>query len=158
MQYKEIPLQRLDKEFTPFSPERPQIDEALYYGFDEALDNHHIGLAMTCDGTGGMSWSGQVRLHVPQMAQREIGGVKAYWVRCKVVEPSGEQRGYATSPILREVDAVTWGGTVGATHATIAARPARYSISNIRPSCHAVRTNASRFGIQIWGIGSPGPK
>ena len=152
MQYKEIPLQRLDQEFTPFSPERPQIDEALYYGFDEALDNHYIGLAMTClragglgiipespplvwevwtepgwveavvevDGTGGMSWSGQVRLHVPQVAQREIGGVKAYWVRCKVVEPSGEQRGYATSPILREVDAVTWGATVGATHATIA--------------------------------------
>ena len=70
------------------------------------------------DGTGGMTWSGQVRLHLPKLGQREVGGIEAYWVRCAVVAPTGEQRPYATSPVIREVSAVTWGATVTATHST----------------------------------------
>jgi predicted phage baseplate assembly protein len=70
------------------------------------------------DGTGGMSWSGQVKLHVPQMAQRDVNGREAYWLRCELAEVEEGQRPYATSPIVRGVEAVTWGGTVHATHAT----------------------------------------
>ena len=150
MHYSEIGLQRLQAEFTPFSPERPQVGEAIFFGFDEPLDGHYVGFDLTCvraaglniipesppliwqvwtesgwreadveeDSTGGMSWSGQVRLHLPVTVQREVGGTQAHWVRCQVIEAKGEQRPYATSPILRAVDAVTWGATVEATHAT----------------------------------------
>jgi len=150
MQYQEIGLRRLQREFTPFSPEPPQEGEALFFGFDDPLDHHVLGLDLTCvraggqniipespplawqawsngawqeaeleqDGTGGMSWSGQVRLHLPTMDQREVGGIQAYWVRCEVTKPKGEQRAYATSPIVREIVAVSWGGTTQATHAT----------------------------------------
>lgn len=149
MQYEEVGLQRLRKEFNPFSAQPPQVGEAMVLGFDEPLDRHFIGLDLTCvraggqniipenppihwqawsqgawvdvdveeDGTGGMSWSGQVRLHLPVMTQREISGTQAYWVRCEVAEARGEQRPYTTSPIVREVKAVTWGATIDATHA-----------------------------------------
>lgn len=150
MRYQEIPLRRLESEFTPFSPEPPQVGEAILFGLEEPLDNHYIGLDLTCvraggrniipespplawrvwdgaawqdaevevDNTGGMTWSGQVRLHTPRMAPREVGGVQASWIRCEVVEPRGDQRPYSTSPILKDVSAVTWGATVRATHAT----------------------------------------
>jgi predicted phage baseplate assembly protein len=150
MKYQEIGLRRLQREFTPFSPEPPQEGEALLFGFDDPLDHHVLGLDLTCvraggqniipespplawqvwsdgawreaelelDGTGGMSWSGQVWLHLPTMTQREAGGIQAYWVRCEVIKPAEEQRAYATSPIVREVLAMSWGATVQATHAT----------------------------------------
>jgi predicted phage baseplate assembly protein len=148
--YREIGLQRLQREFTPFSAELPQPGEALYFGFEEPLDHHYVGFDVECvragglniipespplswqawtdkgwgdvdveiDSTGGMSWSGQVRVHLPRMAPTEIGGISACWVRCQVVEPKPGQRPYTTSPIIRDVRAVTWGATVSATHAT----------------------------------------
>ncbi len=70
------------------------------------------------DTTGGMSWSGQVRMHVPAMARNEVAGVQAFWLRCQVVEPKQGQRPYATSPIIRNVTVASWGATVAATHAT----------------------------------------
>ncbi|MCE5257913.1 MAG: putative baseplate assembly protein [Chloroflexi bacterium] len=149
MRFEEVGLQRLSKEFNPFSPHPPQVDEALLLGFDEPYDRHVLGLDFTCvraggqniipenpptrwqawsqeawvdldveeDGTGGMSWSGQVRLHLPVMAKREVNEIQAYWVRCEVTAPKGEQRPYTTSPIVREVKAVSWGATIDATHA-----------------------------------------
>jgi predicted phage baseplate assembly protein len=65
-----------------------------------------------------MSWSGQVWLHLPVMVRREINGIETHWVRCEVTESKGEQRPYETSPLVREVNAASWGGTVPATHAT----------------------------------------
>lgn len=70
------------------------------------------------DGTGGMSWSGQVRLRLPELARRAIGEAEAYWVRCEIIEATGEMRPYTTSPIIREVRLVSWGATVLATHAS----------------------------------------
>ncbi|MCD6302431.1 MAG: putative baseplate assembly protein [Anaerolineae bacterium] len=70
------------------------------------------------DGTGGMSWSGQVRLRLPELARRAIGETEAYWVRCEVTEATGDIRPYTTSPIIREVRLVSWGATVPASHAS----------------------------------------
>jgi predicted phage baseplate assembly protein len=70
------------------------------------------------DGTGGMSWSGQILMHLPEMAQREVNGVPAYWVRCELVTPKEDQLPYETSPELTNVGAATWGATVEAHHAT----------------------------------------
>jgi len=149
MRYQEIGLE-LQREFTPFSPESPQEGEAIYFGFDGALDNHYIGVEITCqragglsiipesppviwqawteegwhevdveeDGTGGMSWSGEIRLHLPVMAQREVNGVPAHWIRCELVTPGEDQLPYDTAPVLTQVGTATWGGTVNAYHAT----------------------------------------
>jgi predicted phage baseplate assembly protein len=153
-QYEEIALQRLRSEFAPFSRENPHPGEAIYFGFDVPLDDHLLGLELTClragglniipesppllwqawtssgwqaveveeDQTGGMSWSGQVRLHLPQMARRigegAVAGIESHWVRCQVVAPVEGQQPYASSPLMRDVAAVTWGATIRATHAT----------------------------------------
>ena len=74
--------------------------------------------ALEQDGTGGMNWSGQIKLHLPgDMTPRAIGDVTAYWVRIRVVPVTGDQEPYEASPEVRNVAALAWGGTVPATHA-----------------------------------------
>ncbi len=70
------------------------------------------------DTTGGMSWSGRVLLHLPELARSEINGIEAHWVRCQVTPTREDQRPYTTSPILRDISMATWGATVTASHAT----------------------------------------
>jgi len=93
-------------------PENPPLQWQAWTG------GGWVDLPLEQDGTGGMSWSGQVRLRLPELAQRAIGEVNAYWVRCEVIGASGEMRPYTTSPIIREVKLVSWGATVPATHAS----------------------------------------
>ena len=70
------------------------------------------------DGTGGMNWSGQIKIHLPEgMAKRDIGDANAYWVRVRLMDPTEYQEPYEASPEVRTVTAVSWGGTVQATHA-----------------------------------------
>lgn len=70
------------------------------------------------DGTGGLNWSGQIKLHLPGgMTTRAIGEANAHWVRIQVAETAPDQPPYEASPELRGVTAVSWGGTVKATHA-----------------------------------------
>ncbi len=72
------------------------------------------------DGTGGLNWSGQIKLHLPAgMSTRTILDATAYWVRIRVVEAKEDQEPYEASPEVRSIGAVSWGGTVAATHATI---------------------------------------
>jgi len=150
MRYQIIEMQRLKREFTPFTAEQPQVGDALYFGFEEPLDHHYIALDMHClragglniipespplawqawtahgwaeaeledDSTGGMSYSGQIRLHLPELDRTEIQGIEAFWVRVQVTETKPGQRPYATSPIIQDVQAATWGGTTIASHAT----------------------------------------
>lgn len=188
--YREIALQRLEREFTPFSSTRPQVGEAIYFGFEEALDRHLIALDMDCvragglniipesppllwqawgeggwadaevesDTTGGMSWPGQVRLHLPRLIPTEIGGLTAHWVRCQVREPKGTEQPYATSPILREVTAATWGATVTATHATeVIAEPLGRSDGSPGQVFHLEHTpvlpRRSDECVEIWQTG-----
>lgn len=135
--------------------EPPQVDDALYFGFENDLSHHVLGLEMTCetavgmgidtsnppwqwevwfggegddrwrpavveeDGTGGMNQPGVIRLRLPKMAQREFRDKRAYWARCRVVEPEIKGTNYEKSPRLRNVVAKSWGGTVWATHASI---------------------------------------
>jgi predicted phage baseplate assembly protein len=71
------------------------------------------------DGTGGLNWSGQIKVHLPAgMATRTILDTSAYWVRIRVVDCQPDQEPYEASPEVRNVGAVSWGGTVAATHAT----------------------------------------
>jgi predicted phage baseplate assembly protein len=147
--YATVDLDRLRHEFRVFG-DVPQDGDALYFGFEQALDHHILGLDLECirakgkgvipedpplryqvwcdgdwqdaelerDGTGGMNWSGQIKLHLPaNMAPRTIADATAHWVRIRVVQASGNQERYEASPEVRSIAAVSWGGTVPATHA-----------------------------------------
>ena len=72
------------------------------------------------DTTLGMNSAGQIRIHVPKMGALQIGDNKFFWVRVRVKEISPEEaeRGmskYTKTPMLRSLDAASWGGTVPAT-------------------------------------------
>ena len=141
-------------ELEAFGPQ-PRLGDALYFGFENDLSHHVVGLDLTCptatglgidpanppwqwevwdgeengghwrpaivesDSTGGMNQSGTVMLRLPHMALRENAGQRAYWLRCRVVEPSVAGRGYDKSPHIHNVVARTWGGSVMATHASV---------------------------------------
>lgn len=139
---------------------QPQVDDALYFGFENDLSYHVLGLELTCptatglgidpgnppwqwegwhggegdrrwlpavveeDGTGGMNQSGIIFLRLPRLAQRDFGGRRAYWVRCRVVEPASSGTNYDQSPRLQNIVARSWGGTTWATHASVVSEEA----------------------------------
>ena len=70
------------------------------------------------DGTGGLNRPGDVILHVPREHRASvIGGVRAGWLRCRVVAPAEGYPFYSASPTITEASAYTIGGTVPAIHA-----------------------------------------
>jgi predicted phage baseplate assembly protein len=70
------------------------------------------------DGTGGLNRPGDVVLHVPHThAASLVGGVRAGWLRCRVVDPTGDYPPYSASPTVRSAHAFTIGGSVPAAHA-----------------------------------------
>jgi len=75
------------------------------------------------DGTGGLNWSGQIKLHLSNgMAARTILDSTSYWVRIRVMEAQPDQEPYEASPEVRALAALSWGGTVDATHAVAVRR------------------------------------
>lgn len=70
------------------------------------------------DGTGGFNnASGEIILHLPTMAQRDIQGQNAYWLRCVLTEAQSGKGSYKTSPIIHSLRVEARGGTVGTRHA-----------------------------------------
>lgn len=141
-------------ELPVFGPE-PQIDSALYLGFDTDLSYHVLGLDISCrqatglgidprnppwqwegrhdpegsrrwlpaeveeDGTGGMNTSGTILLRLPRLLPHTMFERRAYWIRCRVVEPEMKDTNYEASPRIANLLARSWGGTVWATHASV---------------------------------------
>lgn len=70
------------------------------------------------DSTGGLNRPGEVIVHVPAgHTASVIGGTRAGWLRCRVVEPEPGQPFYSETPTVREAAVFTIGGTVRAEHA-----------------------------------------
>ncbi|MFI7383789.1 putative baseplate assembly protein [Streptomyces sp. NPDC049813] len=70
------------------------------------------------DSTGGLNRPGEVVVHVPAgHTASVVGGTRAGWLRCRVVEPEPGQPFYSESPTVREASVFTVGGTVTAEHA-----------------------------------------
>ncbi|MCB7134954.1 putative baseplate assembly protein [Cellulosimicrobium marinum] len=70
------------------------------------------------DGTGGLNRAGDVVLHVPASHVASVeDGLRAGWLRCRVVEPEEGARPYSAPPVVQDVEAFTVGGTVEAVHA-----------------------------------------
>ena len=72
------------------------------------------------DGTAGLNQAGDVVLHVPgSHVPSLIGGQRAGWLRCRVIDAEPGQPRYTTSPIIQELSAYTVGGTTRVTHAEL---------------------------------------
>jgi len=133
----------------------PREGDALYFGFENDLSNHVLGLDMTCliatglgidptnppwqwegwhggegekrwlpavveeDGTGGMNQTGLIRLRLPHLALRDFARRRAYWARCRIIEPTVSGTNYEKSPRISNVVARSWGVSGWATHASI---------------------------------------
>ncbi|AOS64292.1 putative baseplate assembly protein [Actinoalloteichus hymeniacidonis] len=70
------------------------------------------------DTTGGLNRPGEVLLHIPSGHRHSvIAGVRAGWLRCRVIEPEPGQPFYSESPTVRSAEVVTVGGTVTAENA-----------------------------------------
>jgi predicted phage baseplate assembly protein len=69
------------------------------------------------DGTGGFNESGEIILHLPAMAQRELQGLNAYWLRCILTDAQSGAGAYKVSPVLRSLRIEARGGTVNTHHA-----------------------------------------
>lgn len=82
-------------------------------------DQRWLPAVVEADGTGGMNQTGTIMLRLPHLAPREFGGVRAYWVRCRVVEPKVAGTNYEASPRIRNLVAHAWGVYGWATHAAV---------------------------------------
>jgi predicted phage baseplate assembly protein len=75
-----------------------------------------VACELELDGTGGFNNDGEIVLRLPAMAEEEFAGLRAYWLRCRIV---GDERApYVVSPELERYFRIeSRGGTVEARHA-----------------------------------------
>ena len=76
------------------------------------------------DTTRSMNTAGRIRIHLPRMGTYDFGQGDNYWVRVRIKEISTRERHegmqpYEKTPVLRQAQVATWGGTVAATHAQL---------------------------------------
>jgi predicted phage baseplate assembly protein len=69
------------------------------------------------DGTGGFNQPGEIIIHLPTMAEDELQGVRAFWLRCRLTETQSGEGGYREAPQLNRIRSESRGGTVAARHA-----------------------------------------
>jgi predicted phage baseplate assembly protein len=70
------------------------------------------------DSTGGLNRPGEVVIRVPASHEvSAVGGVRAGWLRCRVVSAVEGQPFYSESPTLRVAEAATVGGVTMVEHA-----------------------------------------
>ena len=82
-----------------------------------------VGCEVERDGTGGLNRAGDVVVHVPRTHTGSVvAGLRAGWLRCRVVPAAEGYPFYSASPTITAAEAFTVGGTVPAVHAeTVAA-------------------------------------
>jgi predicted phage baseplate assembly protein len=69
------------------------------------------------DTTGGLNSNGHLVLSIPAKHEPStLGGVRAHWLRARLLPETSDRPGYKASPLLRHVRATTLGGTVRAEH------------------------------------------
>jgi predicted phage baseplate assembly protein len=75
---------------------------------------------VSSDSTLALNTSGRVLVHVPKGHDASvIEGVRAGWLRARVIEVPEDFPDYSASPVIRSLSACTVGGTVDAIHANI---------------------------------------
>lgn len=87
----------------------------------EAWDGHEWSACeLDRDTTGGFNRNGEVVVHVPKThAPSQLGGKRAAWLRCRLLEAEEGQPTYSASPMINRLVASTIGGTTTAVNAEI---------------------------------------
>lgn len=67
------------------------------------------------DETGGFNETGTLRLFLPDLEEKALGGNTGYWVRCRLDEP-GDRPAYSQAPELNTIVPYAMGGTIPSTH------------------------------------------
>ncbi len=81
-----------------------------------------VRCTVEADETGGLNTDGAVILHLPHgMEARVLSRLQLHWLRLRVIQPRPRQPTYSQSPRINTVIPSSIGGTVPATHSTIAA-------------------------------------
>ncbi len=82
-QYQEQNLRRLQAGFEGFEvfSQVPQVDDALYFGFDNDLSHHVLGLELDCDPAGG---AGIDPTLPPYVWEASSGDPNERWATCEV--------------------------------------------------------------------------
>ncbi len=92
-------------------------DAPLVYETWSGIFERWVPLRLEQDTTGGLNTRGYVTLYLPYDGTvKEIGGTRAFWVRCRATRPRPGQRAYSNSPKISSVAAQCIGGTVPASH------------------------------------------
>ncbi len=77
-------------------------------------------LRLEKDSTGGFNTTGQIILHIPEVAEiTEVNGQRACWIRCRAAKVRSGQRPYVASPKIAGIESACMGGTVPASHARV---------------------------------------
>jgi predicted phage baseplate assembly protein len=72
------------------------------------------------DTTGGLNRAGEVVLHVPGSHTGSVEhGLRAGWVRARVTPPEEGQPFYSNSPLIKQLEVATVGGTIDAVQAEV---------------------------------------
>jgi predicted phage baseplate assembly protein len=79
--YREHNLRRLETGFEGFEifSSTPQVDDALYFGFEQDLSHHILGLEMDCDPAGGAGVDPSLP---PYVWEASTGQQDARWQSC----------------------------------------------------------------------------
>ncbi len=76
-----------------------------------------VPASVILDETGGLNESGRVQLDLPaDIRERALAQRTAHWLRLRVVQPGSRQPMYSQSPRINSIQAMSVGGSVGATH------------------------------------------
>ncbi|MGC9671533.1 putative baseplate assembly protein [Planosporangium sp. 12N6] len=87
----------------------------------EAWDGQDwVACEVSTDSTGGLNRSGEIIVHLPAgHTASVVDGVRAGWLRARVLATEPHQRPYSATPVIDALAACTVGGTVDAVHAEI---------------------------------------
>jgi len=79
-----------------------------------------LGTDEVADSTGGLNRDGSIVLLLAgEHEPLTLGGVRAHWIRARLLPPAADRPAYRASPQLRRVSAETIGGTVIAEHSEV---------------------------------------
>lgn len=105
---------RADIEGVGVDPANPPLAWEAWTGDDWAT------CELDSDTTGGLNRDGDVVVHVPRGHTASlIAKMRAGWLRARVTEPVEGQPAYSASPNIKDLSAITIGGTVEAVNADI---------------------------------------
>ncbi|HSL74027.1 MAG TPA: putative baseplate assembly protein [Ilumatobacteraceae bacterium] len=76
-----------------------------------------LGPGEVADSTGGLNRNGSIVLLLAAEHQPlTLGGVRAHWIRARLLPPTPDRPAYRSSPKVRRITAASMGGTVVAEH------------------------------------------